>query len=41
MTKAQEMAVLRQQAKALEQALEDLRSRIREVEAKPEGSATT
>jgi hypothetical protein len=40
-TKEQELEVLRNQAKSFEQALDDLRRRIREVESRAEGTATT
>jgi hypothetical protein len=38
MSKEQEVEVLRNQARCFEQALEDLRNRIREVESKADGS---
>ncbi|MFC1642020.1 DUF5320 domain-containing protein [Myxococcota bacterium] len=41
MTKEQELEALKNQAKNFEQALEDLRGRIREVESSTEGSKTT
>ena len=41
MTKEQELDVLRNQAKAFEQALEDLRRRILEVESRAEGATAT
>ena len=41
MTKEQELEVLRNQAKAFERALEDLNRRIREVESRAAGAATT
>ena len=40
-TKEQELEALKNQAQYLEQALEDLRGRIREVESSAEGSKTT
>ena len=40
-TKEQELEALKNQAKYLEQALEDLHGRIREVESSAEGSKTT
>jgi hypothetical protein len=40
-TREQELEVLRNQAKSFEQALDDLRRRIREVESRAEGTATT
>jgi hypothetical protein len=41
MTKEQELDALKQQANYFEQALDDLRNRIREVESSSEGSKTT
>jgi len=41
MTKDQELEALKNQAKYFEQALENLRGRIREVESPAEGSKTT
>lgn len=40
-TKEQEIEVLRNQAKSAEQALDDLRKRIHDLETKAEGSETT
>jgi len=40
-TKEQELDLLRNQAKSFEQALDDLRKRIRELGEKDEGPATT
>jgi hypothetical protein len=40
MTKEQELEALKQQAEYFEQALEDLRGRIREVESSAEESKT-
>ena len=40
-TKEQQLEMLREQAKSLEQSLDDLRRRIREVESSTEGAATT
>jgi len=40
-TTEQELEILRSQARSFEQALEDLRRRIREVESKTDGSVTT
>jgi hypothetical protein len=41
LTKEQELDLLRSQAKSFEQALDDLRRRIQEVESGPEGVAAT
>jgi predicted nucleic acid-binding Zn-ribbon protein len=41
MTKEQELEALKNQARHLEQALDDLRNRISEVESSAEGSVTT
>jgi hypothetical protein len=41
MTKEQELEALKNQAKYFEQALDDLRTRISEVESSAEGSKTT
>ncbi len=41
MTKEQELSALKSQAKYFEQALDDLRNRITEVESSAEGSKTT
>jgi len=41
MTREQELTALKNQAKHLEQALEDLRGRIQEAESTGDGSKTT
>jgi len=41
MTKERELEALKQQAKYFEQALDDLRGRIRDVESSSEGSTST